>query len=194
TPSIPLLSQGLDGVYKFLRKFWQLFHNEAGDWIVNEDEPTPAELKILHTCIKKINEDIERFSFNTCVSAFMVVTNDLRKVKCHKRAILAALVPLIAPFAPFISEELWAKLGMYGSVHHGQFPVHNDDFLVEDSITYPISINGKKRATIEFAADAPKDEIEQVALSNEAILKWTTGKTVRKVIVVPKRMVNIVVG
>ncbi|MFK7936024.1 MAG: class I tRNA ligase family protein, partial [Saprospiraceae bacterium] len=100
----------------------------------------------------------------------------------------------IAPFAPYVAEELWSKLGMEGSVHQSQFPVHNDKFLVEDSITYPISINGKKRATIEFAAGASKDEIEKTALANEAIQKWTEGKTIRKVIVVPKRMVNIVVG
>ncbi|MFK7937575.1 MAG: leucine--tRNA ligase, partial [Saprospiraceae bacterium] len=128
--SKPWDTNGMDGVYKFLRKFWQLFHNEEGKWIVSDGEPTKTELKSLHACIKKVNEDIERFSFNTCVSAFMVVTNELRKAKCHKREVVAALVPLIAPFAPYVAEELWSKLGMEGSVHQSQFPVHNDKFLV----------------------------------------------------------------
>ncbi|MEL6865718.1 MAG: class I tRNA ligase family protein [Bacteroidota bacterium] len=192
--SKPWNTNGIDGVFKFLRKFWGLFHNKESQFQVSDEAPTPAELKILHAAIKKVNEDIERFSFNTCVSAFMVCTNDLNRLKCNKKAILEPLVILIAPFAPHIAEELWTKLGHEPSVHQRDYPQYNEQFLKEDAISYPISINGKKRDLVDFPADMSKEDLEKAALALESIQKYTDGKTVRKVIVVPKRMINIVVG
>lgn len=185
--------QGIDGVYKFLRKFYNLFFTHD-TFNVSDQEPTPEEYKILHTAIKKVSADIERLSFNTCIPAFMVATNELGKAKCNKRAILTDLVRLIAPFAPHIAEELWHQLAEKGSVHHATYPVLNEEYLKEDSIDYPISINGKKRANAQFSADATKEELEKAAIELEAIQRWLEGKTIRKVIVVPGRMVNIVVG
>jgi len=192
--SKPWDTKGIDGVSKFLRKFWALFYNDKGQLLVKDEAPSKDELKILHTAIKKVTDDIERFNFNTCVSAFMVLTNDLKKWRSHKRAILEEAVVLLAPFAPHITEELWQILGKEGSVHHATFPVLNEEYLKEDSIEYPISINGKKRAVAQFASDATKAEMETAALALEAVKKWTEGKTIRKVIVVPKRMINVVVG
>ena len=192
--SKPWDTQGIDGVFKFLRKFNNLFYDAQDQFSVSDTEPTKEELKVLHTAIKKVSEDVERLSFNTCVSAFMVATNDLSKMKCNKRAILTEMVRLLAPFAPHLAEELWAQLGQEGSVHHADYPQVNEKYLKEDSIDYPISINGKKRANAEFPADAKKEEIEAAAVQLDSIQKWIDGKTIRKVIVVPGRMVNIVVG
>lgn len=192
--SKPWDTKGITGVSKFLRKFWNLFY-ENDQWIVNDEAPTKEELKILHTAIKKVNQDLANFSFNTCVSHFMVATNELKRVKCHKREILEQLVILMAPFAPFITEQLWHDLGHEVSVHiSGKYPVHNDQFLVENTIEYPICINGKKRTTATFDANADKATIENIAKEMEEVQKWIEGKSIRKVIVVPKRMVNIVVG
>jgi len=185
--------QGISGVSKFLRGFWNLFYQNE-KFTITDAAPTKDELKVLHTCLKKVTEDIERFSFNTCVSAFMVATNELRKLKCNKRAILEPLVIALAPFAPHISEELWSKMEGEGSVVMAQFPQFDESHLVEDSINYPICINGKKRMEATFAATASKDDIEKIALGLDGLEKWIDGKTVRKVIVVPKRMVNIVVS
>ncbi|MFT5648475.1 MAG: leucyl-tRNA synthetase [Aureispira sp.] len=191
--SKPWDTKGITGVSKFLRKFWNLFHNE-GEWIVTDEKATPAELKILHTAIKKVNQDVANFSFNTCIAHFMVVTNELKKATCSKREILEVLIVLMAPFAPFITEELWNKLGNKGSVHiNGTYPEHDDAHLVQSTITYPVCIKGKKRATITVAADASTDAIEKEALAVEEVQKWIDGKPIRKVIVVPKRMVNIVI-
>jgi leucyl-tRNA synthetase len=185
--------QGIDGVAKFLRRFYSLFFDNNGQFAVSDDTPEKAEYKVLHQTIKKVSEDIERFSFNTCVSAFMVAANELRKMKCNKRAILEPLVQLIAPFAPFTSEELWHQLGHEGSVHRdGAFPQFDPKYLVEDAVEYPIAINGKTRATAEFPADASKEDLEKAATEVEGVGKWIEGKTVRKIIVVPKRMINIV--
>lgn len=184
--------QGIDGVYRFLRKFWNLFFDKNGNFSVSDEAPTKDELKILHTAIKKVNEDIERFSFNTCVPAFMVATNDLGKMNVVKRAIMQELVILIAPFAPYISEEMWHRLGNEGSVHKASYPEANEEYLKEDSITYPIAINGKTKITIDFPADAKKAELESSVLEMENVQKYIGDKTVRKVIVVPGRMINIV--
>lgn len=184
--------QGIDGVFRFLRKFWNLFFDKNGNFSVSDEAPDKEELKILHTAIKKVNEDIERFSFNTCVPAFMVATNDLGKLKIGKRAILQDLVVLIAPFAPYIAEEMWQRLGNEGSVHKASYPEANEEYLKEDSITYPIAINGKTRITVDFPADAKKDELETSVLAMENVQKYIADKTVRKVIVVPGRMINIV--
>ncbi len=191
--SKPWDTKGITGVSKFLRKFWNLFYKD-GQWAISEEKATPDELKILHTAIKKVNQDIANFSFNTCIAHFMVVTNDLKKVNCNKREVLEPLVVLMAPFAPFITEELWQQLGHEGSVHaNGKYPEHNPAYLVQSTITYPVCVNGKKRATVTFAADATKDAIEQEALAVDEVQKWIDGKPIRKIIVVPKRMVNIVI-
>ena len=192
--SKPWDTNGISGVSSFLRRFWELFYDSRNGWQVSDEEPTKEEWKVLHTCIKKVTEDIERFSFNTCVAAFMVAVNDLRKLNCTKRAILQDLSLLIAPFAPHLAEELWHALGHTGSVHHASYPTFDEKYLVEDSISYPISINGKKRALIDFPAEMPKEDLEKAALEIEEVQKWIVGKQVRKVIVVPQRMINIVVN
>jgi leucyl-tRNA synthetase len=191
----PWDTQGIDGVYKFLRRFYDLFSDKDGHFTVSNEAPDKAELKVLHQAIQKVEQDIERFSFNTCVSAFMIATNELRKMKCNKRNILEPLTVLIAPFAPFTAEDLWSKLGHGGSVHKdGQYPAFNPEYLKEDEVEYPIAINGKTRATASFPSDASKEDLEAAARELEDIQKWIEGKTIRKVIVVPKRMINIVVG
>lgn len=190
--SKPWDTNGIDGVSKFLRKFWSLFYKEE-KWIVNDTAPTADALKILHQTIKKVSEDIEKFSFNTSVSAFMVCVNELRSQKCHSKSILQPLVQLLAPFAPFVAEELWHTLGNDNSVHHSQYPKYDEQHLKEDSIEYPISVNGKKRDAINISSEASKDEIEKIALASETVQKWIDGQTIRKIIVVPGRMVNIVV-
>ncbi len=189
----PWNTEGISGVQGFIKKFYGLFYDESG-LIITDDTPTKEELKVVHTCIKKVNNDIERFSFNTCVSEFMKCTNELKKLKCHKKSVLQDLVILLAPFAPHLSEELWHVLGNSETVNNTSYPSHNEEYLKEDSITYPISINGKKRATFDFDANATKEEIEKEAVELEIIQKYIEGKTIRKIIVVPKRMVNIVVG
>lgn len=185
--SKPWNTNGIEGVSKFLRKFWALFEN------VSDAAPTKAEYKILHTGIKRVTEDIERFSLNTCVSSFMVLANELKAAKCTKKAILQDFVVLIAPFAPFTAEELWHKLGNEGTVMDAAYPELNEEYLKEDSFTYPVAINGKMRDKIDLAADTSKEDAEKAALALPKIQKYTEGKTVRKVIVVPKRMINIVV-
>lgn len=189
----PWDTKGIDGVSKFLRKFWGLFFGEAGTLELSNETPSKAEWKVLHTAIKKISEDIERFSFNTCVSAFMVATNDLKKLACNKKDILRELVIMIAPFAPYMSEELWQLMGEVGTVHDSAFPDLNPAYLEEDEVDYPVSINGKRRANIAIAADADNQTIEKAVLELEEIQKWIEGKAVKKIIIVPKRMVNIVV-
>ncbi|MGB1121670.1 MAG: class I tRNA ligase family protein, partial [Saprospiraceae bacterium] len=185
--SKPWNTNGIEGVSKFLRKFWALFEN------ISDAAPTKAEYKILHTGIKRVTEDIERFSLNTCVSSFMVLANELKAAKCTKKGILQDFVVLIAPFAPFTAEELWHKLGNEGTVMDAAYPELNEEYLKEDSFTYPVAINGKMRDKIDLAADTSKEDAEKAALALPKIQKYTEGKTVRKVIVVPKRMINIVV-
>ena len=191
--SKPWDTNGIDGVSKFIRKFVDLFQvNE--EFSLSDEAPTPAENKILHGVIKKVGHDIENFSFNTSISAMMIAVNELRKLKTNKRAILEPMVRMIAPFAPFLSEELWSQLGNNTSVHLAQFPEYDESYLVEDSVTYPICINGKKKGLEEFAASLSKEEIEAAVRKLDNLDKWLDGKTIRKVIVVPNRMVNLVVG
>lgn len=191
--SKPWDTKGIDGVSRFLRKFWGLFFDQQGQFQLSEEAATKEELKALHTAIKKVHEDIERFSFNTCISAFMVVTNELNKLKCNKRDVLEPLVILLAPFGPHIAEELWHLAGHKNSVHHASYPEFDEAHLVEDTVTYPIAINGKTRATADFPADASREDLEKAAVHVEGIQKYTDGKTIRKIIVVPGRMINIVV-
>ena len=190
----PWSVSGIDGVYRFLRRFWNLYVGNGDQLNVSDAEPTKAEMKALHTLIKKVTEDINKLSFNTCVSAFMVAANEITKLKCNKRAILEPMTRLIAPFAPHVAEELYAALGGEGSVHHAPFPQFEAVWLVEDSFTYPIAFNGKTRLTLDFPADASREDIEAAAKANADVQKYLEGKAVRKVIVVPKRMVNFVVG
>ena len=184
--------KGIDGVRKFYAKFQRLFELE-GKWLVNDEEPSDEEFKILHKTIKKIGGDIERYSFNTGVSAFMVATNELTNAKCSKRKILAPLLQLIAPFAPFLADEFWEKLGHKTSIHKSDWPQLDESYLIEATIEYPISINGKMRVKINLPADVQQADAQAVVLENETVQKWIDGKELRKFIFVPGRIVNIVV-
>lgn len=193
TDAKPWSTGGITGVAGFLRKFWSLMYDQNGKFLVNDNEPTKDELKTLHTAIKKVNEDIERFGFNTCVSAFMVCVNELKSTKCHKRAILNELTILLAPFAPFIAEEAWELLGNTPSVLNAKYPVANPDYLISDEILYPISINGKKRGEITFPSGTNPKEIEATVVDLDVVKKWVNGSGIKKVIVVPGRMINVVI-
>jgi leucyl-tRNA synthetase len=189
----PWDTKGIDGVSKFLRKYWSLFFNKNDEFNLNNETGNKEELKVLHSTIKKVKEDIERFSFNTCISAFMVAVNELRKLNCNKAEILLPLTRLLAPFAPHISEELWSLAGQRGSIHLEDYPTFNEEYLVEDSINYPLSINGKKRGTLDLPAGLDKESIEKAVMQTDIVQKWTEGKEIIKLIVVPGRMVNVVV-
>jgi leucyl-tRNA synthetase len=190
--SKPWNTNGIDGVFKFLRRFWNLFHDDKSNVSVSDAEPTPEELKILHKTIKKVEQDIENFSFNTTVSEFMICVNELSSLKSNKKAILEPLTISLAAFAPHIAEELWEKLGHKDTIFNASFPRFNEEYLKENSFEYPISINGKVRTKMEFALDMPKEDIEKTVLAAEAVLKWTEGKAPKKVIVVQGRIVNVV--
>ncbi len=189
----PWNTNGIDGVFKFLRKLWRLFHDEAGNFSISEEAATKEELKTLHATIKKAEEDIERYSFNTSVSGFMICVNELTALKCNKREVLEKLVLIVSPYAPHISEELWHLLGHKESITRATYPEFNEAYLQENSFEYPVSINGKMRTKITFALDVPKNEIEQEVLADEQVLRWTEGKAPKKVIIVPKKIINIVV-
>lgn len=190
----PWDTNGIEGVFRFLRKFWKLYFDDDDNFIVTDEKPTGDELKILHKTIKKVTSDIERFSFNTGVSAFMICVNELVDLKCHKREILQQLVVLLSPYAPHISEEIWKALGNTTSISNQDYPVYNEDFLTEDSFEYPVSFNGKMRFKISLPVDMSKNDIENEVLKADEAAKWIDGKTIRKVIIVPKRIINIVVG
>ncbi|MBS1490310.1 MAG: leucine--tRNA ligase [Bacteroidetes bacterium] len=190
--SKPWSTSGIDGVYKFLRRFWNLFHDANGQINISDAEPTHEELKALHKVIKKVGYDIDHYSFNTSVSEFMICANELSSLKCNKRKILEPLTILLAPFAPHITDELWEKIGHEKSVLDSTFPKFDEHFLTETSFEYPISINGKVRAKINFALDVPKEDIEKQVLASEVVQKWSEGKTPKKVIIVPGKIVNIV--
>ena len=191
--SKPWNTNGIEGVFKFLRKFWRLFHNDKFDVVVSDEEPAKAELKPLHKIIRKVEEDIERFSFNTSVSAFMICVNELTDLKCNKRKVLQDLVVVLAPYAPHITEELWALLGNEaGTLSYAPFPKFNADYLVEDEFAYPISINGKMKMNLSISLNLEVAEIEKMVLSNADVQRYIDGKTPKKVIVVKGRIVNIV--
>lgn len=190
--SKPWNTQGLSGVYGFLKKFWNLYFN--GDvFEVSEEEPTKAEYKVLHTLIKKVVYDIENFSFNTSVSSFMIAVNELQKLKCNKRNILQPLAVIISPYAPHICEEVWNLLGNNSSIEFEKFPILNEEYLIEDEIEYPVSINGKMKFKIALAATLSAKEVEDLVLQNEKMEALLEGKTPKKIIVVPKKIVNIVI-
>jgi len=190
--SKPWNTHGIEGVSRFLAKFWRLFFDGEA-WALNQEPANPDELKILHKTIKKVTEDIESMSFNTSVSAFMVCVNELTSLKCKKQAVLEPLLVLLAPFAPHVTEELWSRLEKTESIHTQNWPIFNPEYLIENSFSYPISINGKTRTQIEFATDADVKDIEAAVLTNEIVLKWTEGKAPKKVIVVKNRIVNVVI-
>ncbi len=191
--SKPWSTHGIDGVHRFLKKFWNLFHDEQFNFQVNEQSPTKEELKALHKTIKKVEEDMEKLSFNTTVSAFMICVNDLSALKCKKRSVLEPLAVLISPFAPHIAEELWSQLGHNTSISSAAFPQWNEEYLIENTFNYPVSINGKHRANVELALDLTPQDIEKAALQLEPVQKWMEGKPAKKVVVVPGRIINIVI-
>jgi len=190
--SKPWDTNGIDGVHRFLKRLWTLFYKEE-NFIVTDEVPSAEELKILHKTIKKITFDIENFSYNTSVSAFMICVNELFALKCYKKVILEPLVILLAPFAPHISEELYQALGNDESVCDATFPICNEEYLKETSVKYPISFNGKVRFMLELPADMSKEEVEKTALANEQTIKQLDGKAPKKIIVVPGKIVNIVI-
>ncbi|MGI9542465.1 MAG: leucine--tRNA ligase, partial [Cyclobacteriaceae bacterium] len=189
----PWNTHGIEGVFKFLRKFWRLFHDLENNFAVSDATPSQEELKVAHQTIKKVAEDIERFSFNTAVSAMMICANELTSLKCNKRSILKDLVIVLSPFAPHMAEELWQLLGHQESITKVTYPEYNQSYLAEDSFEYPVSINGKMRTKMSFPSDLDRQEIETQVLASEIVQKWLDGKTPKKVIVVPKKIVNVVV-
>jgi leucyl-tRNA synthetase len=188
----PWDTNGIEGVFRFIKKFWKLYHS-ADNFVVSDAEPSKEEFKILHQTIKKVQDDIERFSFNTSVSQFMICTNQLTDLKCNKRAILEPLCVLISSFAPHIAEELWSKLGHDKSIVDAEFPVFIEDYIKENNFAYPVSFNGKMRFKMELPLSLSKEEVEKEVLASAEAERWLDGKTPKKVIVVPKRIVNVVI-
>ena len=191
--SKPWDTKGIEGVHRFLRKLWRLFNDDIKGKIWVDEKPTEAELKILHRTIKKIEEDTEKFSFNTAVSAIMICVNDLADTKCYKKEILEKVLILLVPYAPHIAEELWHQVGNTTTILDAQYPTFNPALLVESSKEYPVSINGKVRTNISLALTLEQVEVEEIILQNEIIQKWLEGKTPKKIIYVKNKMINIVV-
>ena len=191
--SKPWDTKGIEGVHRFLKKLWRLFLDEQKGAIWNHEKANSNELKILHKTIKKIEEDTERFSFNTAVSAFMVAVNELADVKCYKKEILEKILILLTPYAPHIAEELWHVLGNEGTILDATFPEFKQEYIAESSKDYPVSINGKLRTTINFSLEADQHEVEPIVLQNEIVQKWLEGKPPKKIIFIKGKMINIVI-
>lgn len=191
--SKPWDTKGIEGVHRFLKKLWRLFYDELKGKVWNEDSPNPSELKVLHKTILKIQEDTERFSFNTAVSTFMICVNELADLKCNKKAILEQVLILLTPYAPHISEELWHQLGNEGSILNATFPPFEASYVQESSKDYPVSINGRVRANINLPIDMESEEAQKIVLANELVQKWLEGKAVKKFIFVKGRMINVVI-
>ncbi|MBD99382.1 MAG: leucine--tRNA ligase [Verrucomicrobia bacterium] len=190
--SKPWDTDSIEGVHRFLRKLWRLYHNAENNIDIVDAEGSKEELKVLHQCIKKVTEDIERISFNTAVSAFMICVNRLTELKCNKRSVLEPLSILIAPFAPHIAEELWLNMGHTHSICKVPYPMYEKKFLVEDAHKYPVSFNGKVRFTLDLPNEMDKKALEEAVLCSNEAKKWLGGKTPKKVIVVPQRIINVV--
>jgi leucyl-tRNA synthetase len=188
----PWNTNGIEGVYRFFKKLWNLFYNDQGGSKLTDDAPSENELRTLHKTIRKVEEDIERFSFNTSVSTFMICVNELHEMKCHKKAILKDFLIVLSPYAPHIAEELWSACGETTSIINATYPAWNESFIKESSVMYPVAFNGKTRFQITVPADMPQAEVQAIALANEESQKWLNGAAPKKVIVVPGRMVNIV--
>lgn len=192
--SKPWNTNGIEGVFKFLRKFWKLFHDDEFSFRVSDEEPSKAEYKALHKIIRKVEEDIERFSFNTSVSSFMICVNELTDLKCSKRKILNDLVIVLQPYAPHITEELWTLLGHEaGTISEASYPEFNPDYLVENEFSYPVSINGKTRLNLNISLSLAQAEVEPIVLGNEDVQKYMEGKTPKKIIFVKGKIINVVV-
>ena len=192
--SKPWNTNGIEGVFKFLRKFWRLFHNEAWEFKVSDAEPSKAELKSLHKIIRKVEEDVERFSFNTSVSSFMIAINELTDLKCNNKAVLQDLVIVLSSYAPHICEELWVQLGNEaGTLSYATYPKFNGAYLVEDEFAYPVSINGKTKMNLNIPLSLDQAATEAFAMTNADVQKYLDGKSPKKVIVVKGRIINIVV-
>lgn len=189
--SKPWDTKGIEGVYRFLQKFWRLFH-EAGEVAISNDAASEAELKLMHRTIKKITDDIERFSFNTSVSAFMICVNELQTLKCRKKAILEPLTRLLAPFAPHLTESCWQLLGGEGSVHLASFPTFEERYLVDDTFDYPVQENGKMRFNITLPKQGSKEDLEKLAMEDEKMKQFLATRSLKKIIVVPGRIINLV--
>jgi leucyl-tRNA synthetase len=188
----PWDTKGINGVHNFLRKFWRLVHDEQNNFCVSEQEPDKKEWKVMHQTIKKITDDIDRYSFNTVVSALMICVNELAELKCNKSAIISDFVVLLSPYAPHLSEEIWQLLGNKESITKAKWPVFNEQYLIEDNFTYPISFNGKMRFTLDLPTNLDKAQIEKTVLELEQTIKYLEGKEPKRIIVVPKKIVNIV--
>ncbi|MCD4678992.1 MAG: leucine--tRNA ligase [Bacteroidales bacterium] len=191
--SKPWNTLGIEGVFRFIKKLWRLYHDDNNKFFVSDDEPTKKELKVLHKTIKKVQEDIERFSFNTVVSALMICVNELSELKCNKRIILNDLAILLSSYAPHIAEELWQLSGHKECLSYTSFPKFREEYIKENTITYPVSFNGKMRFKIELAVDLSNQEIEKAVLTTQDAQKWLEGKDPKKVIIVPKKIINIVI-
>ena len=189
----PWNTNGIDGVFKFLRKLWNLYHTNSGEFQVSDAEPSKEEYKALHKAIKKMEEDMANFSFNTSVSSFMICVNELTALKSNKRKILEPLALLVSPYAPHIAEELWSLLGHEGSVTEATFPAFDESYLVESAFEYPVMINGKMRAKLNLDLALSKDQIQEAALADETVQKWLEGKAPKKIIIVPGKIVNLVI-
>lgn len=189
----PWDTKGIEGVFRFIKKLWRLYHDENNNFLVSDAEPTKAELKVLHKTIKKIQEDIQRFSFNTAVSTYMICVNELSDLKCNKRAILSELTILLSSYAPHIAEELWYLLGNKDGITYQQFPEFKEEYVKENAFAYPVSFNGKMRFKLELPIDTSREDVEKAVLKADEAQKWLDGKTPKKVIVVPRKIVNIVI-
>ena len=189
--SKPWDTKGIDGVHRFLKKFWRLFYDKDGA-VFTEVKAAPAELKVLHNLIRKVSYDIEHFSMNTSVSAFMIAVNELSELKCRSREILEPMVILLSPFAPHICEELWSRLGHGDSVSNASYPEYVESYTVENTFEYPVSFNGKMRFKMELGLGLSSKEIEAAVLASPNTEKYLGGKPVRKVVVVPSKIINIV--
>ena len=190
--SKPWDTKGIEGVHRFLKKLWRLFYDEQKGKIWTHEQPTAEELKVLHRTIKKVEQDTERFSFNTAVSAFMIAVNELSDLQCHKKAILENILVLLTPYAPHIAEELWQQLGHSCSVLDVAYPVFEEKYTIESSKLYPVAINGKTRTDITIALDATQQQVEEMILANAVVQKWLDGKSPKKIIYVKNRMINVV--
>jgi leucyl-tRNA synthetase len=188
----PWDTKGINGVHNFLRKFWRLVHDEQNNFCVSDQDPSKKEWKVVHQTIKKITEDIDRHSFNTVVSALMICVNELADLKCNKSAIISDITILLSPYAPHISEEIWELLGNKESITQAKWPAFNEQYLIEDNFTYPVSFNGKMRFTLELPANLDKAQIEKTVLELDQTRKYLEGKEPKRIIVVPKKIVNIV--
>jgi leucyl-tRNA synthetase len=191
--SKPWDTKGIEGVHRFIKKLWRLFFDDIKGKLVTEEQATKEELKALHRTIKKIEEDTERFSYNTAVSAFMVCVNELTDLKCHKKEVLEQLLIILTPYAPHVSEELWNTLGNSGSILDASFPKFNPSYLVETTKEYPVSINGKMRTTLVLDLNATQEQVQEIVMQNEVVKKWMEDKPMKKFIFVKGKMVNVVV-